>query len=332
MTTVARPRAPHAGDATPLALSRRGLFGAATGLGVGAALGPGLITPASAASAVFPGHNPDKIFVGLTGGGWGAADDLGAPVGLRRLFKKWDQVDSEIRDIRADHAANRIPWISFKPPGSTPGSWQAIARGQYDSVIRARARAYATLSKPVVVTFNHEPHTDNGSGSDWAAAWCKIHDVMKSETNLKNVLSTPIGGEWVFNPANKQNNPEDYITSGVLSRMAFLGIDLYQNSSGEGYAVRLDRIVKWLDGKGYSNKMVGLGETGCSDDFRSPTGAAWWTASWNWAVNSNRVFGITYFNSRHNNNNGWNWLLTQSAAKMNAFRASVQSSHAARLT
>ena len=46
-----------------------------------------------------------------------------------------------------------------------------MASGKYDADIRARARRYAELSKPVIVTFNHEPHNDNtGTPGEFAAA------------------------------------------------------------------------------------------------------------------------------------------------------------------
>ena len=76
---------------------------------------------------------------------------------------------------------------------------------------------------------------------------------------------------------------------------------------------------------------VGLGETGCTMDYSNPNGVDWWKKSWAFAANSGRVAAISYFNSQHNNNSGNTWLLWESTAKLNAFRASVKSSAAARL-
>ena len=61
--------------------------------------------------------------------------------------------------------------------------------------------------------------------------------------------------------------------------------------------------------------------------LRHPTGAAWWTKSWNWAAtHTDRVCAIAYFNSQHNNNSGNTWVLTESASKLAAYKKSLTSS------
>ena len=306
----------------------------ATALGATVAgLGLTGAAPASAATAQFVGHKPGKIYLGMSVGGqtFSSALDMTGPVGLHRTFYGWSSVEGEIRNIKDDHAANRLPWVSFKPPTSGGAGWKAIAAGQHDAALRARARAYAGLSKPVIVTFNHEPHTDSGSPADFARAWCRVHDVMKSATGLKNVISAPIAGEWTFSPVNRQHDAEDFITAAVLSRCHLLGIDLYQNSSGETYVERLGRVVQWLDARGHSNKQIGLGETACSMDFRNPDGIEWWNTSWTWAVNSGRVAALSYYNSSRNNTLGHDWVLHETSAKLQAFRTSLGSAAATRL-
>jgi len=322
-------------------LSRRDLLKyasvATAGAAVSTAGGAGTAAAATTAGTTavqWPGHKPGRIYLGAS-----SYDDISTTeaktgdLGLQRTYYRWDDAKRENANISKDHAAGRLPWISFKPPSDKPGGWRALSSGKYDADLRARARRYAAFSKPVIVTFNHEPQNDNtGTPAEFAQAWTRIHDVMKSETGLKNVVSVPIIGEWVFNPVNKGPDPEAYVTSAVLSRCHFLGVDLYQNESGQGYSVRLDRVLKWLDARGRSSMMVGVGETGATDDYRSPTGAQWWSSSWSWAVaNRDRVAAISYFNSLHNNNSGNNWLLTQSSAKLAAFRSSLSSSTACTL-
>ena len=189
---------------------------------------------------------------------------------------------------------------------------------------RARARRYAQLTAPVIVTFNHEPHNDaTGTPAEFARAWCRIHDVMQSETGLKNVVSVPILGEWEYR--NRDGNPDAFISSAVLDRCAFLGLDLYQNGSGQGYAERLGRVLSWLDARGRSDKMVGLGETGATNAFGSPTGAEWWTRSWRWAAeHTDRVGAISYYNSNRNTSRS-NWSFAESTAKLAAYCASLDS-------
>ena len=113
---------------------------------------------------------PNKLYLGVSGIGFEVTAKTGA-VGMRRSFYKWNGIDGEIKAIKSDHAANRMPWVSFKPPGSSNTSWKQIGDGVYDAEIRARAQRYAALSRPVIVTFNHEPQTDSGSPAEYARAW-----------------------------------------------------------------------------------------------------------------------------------------------------------------
>ncbi len=321
-------------DATGSRLDRRSLLrlGSAAALSAAAVVGAGsaFVAPAAAAVPQWPGHKPGRIYLGAAS----YPNDISqvvnrtGPLGMRRTFYKWGDGAREDKAIRADHAARRMPWISFKPPSTSPGGWRAVSSGKHDAELRARARRYAGYSQPVVVTFNHEPHNDStGTPAEFIAAWARVHDVMRSETGLKNVVSAPIIGEWVFNPVNRRHAPEQFINQGMLDRCHFLGVDLYQMKSGQAYDIRLGRVVDWLDAKGYSNKMVGVGETGATNAFGRPTGAEWWTSSWKWAAaNTGRVGAISYFDTLHNNNAGLNWLLAESSAKLSAFRASATSS------
>lgn len=324
--------APRAGS-----LDRRNLMRitslSALGAVVASGAGTALAEPASAAPVQWPGHKPGSIYLGASSQDFNLTVDRAGALGLRRTYYKWGDGARELRNIKNDHAARRLPWISFKPPSSSPGGWNAISSGKYDADIRARARRYAGLSQPVIVTFNHEPHNDRtGTAAEFAKAWSRIHDVMDSETGLENVVSVPIIGDWVFNPVNRNDEPQYYLTPAVLDRCHFLGVDTYQNSSGQGFDVRVGRVLDFLSGRGYPTTMVGVGECGATDGYGSPSGAQWWSDSWRWcADNSNRVAAVSYFNSLHNNNSGNNWLLWQSNAKLNAFRASVSSSTACRL-
>ena len=315
-------------------LDRRG-FLRVTGLTVAgtAAASLATTTAASAATARFAGDKPGRIYLGAS-----TQQDLNGtlsrtgPLGLRRTYYGWGDLSREIKNINADHAAQRMPWISFKPATSARGGWAAIASGTHDAELRTRARGYAGLAGPVIVTFNHEPHNDStGTPAEFAKALTRIFDVMKSETSLKNVVFTPIIGDWAFNPINKQVDPEEFLTGPVLDRIHMCGVDLYQNRSGQAYDVRLQRIFQFLDSRGHSGMPVGIGETGCSTDLKGQDPVAWWKNSWAFAVKSGRVPAISYFNSQHNNNSGNTWLLWETAAKLAAYKASLASATATKL-
>lgn len=310
-------------------ISRRSLFQISGGALTGVALSSGHVgaTSAAAATPQWAGHKPGRIYLGMScRGSISDNERRTGQVGLYRTYHGWDWSDGERRRIQSDHSAGRLPWVSFKPPYHGAGAWQAIANGRYDTDIRRRARGYSLLSKPVIVTFNHEPQNDDPNrGADFSRAWCHIHDIMKRETNLRNVVSVPIIGEWTFNPYNRQMDPRDWVTPQILNRCDFMGIDLYQNQSGDGYAERLGRVFSLMSKLGYSRTMVGLGETGACN-YPNASGASWWRQQWAWAANNtDKIAAISYFNSRRNNNSGNNWLLWETSAKLSEYKNSLGS-------
>ncbi len=277
----------------------------------------------------WPGHRPGRVYLGQSTPDFAAATQLFGAIGLRRTYYEWSTRGEDIT-IGGDHLANRLPWVSFKPPGGA-SSWRAVAGGRYDADIAARARRYAGYRKPVISTFHHEPTNDSDDGVAFAAAWIRIHDVMKREAGLDNVAFVPIIGDWDFNPRNRHGHPEDYLPDGVLERMPFLGTDCYQNVSGEHFDVRLRRILGWLSNRGVTEPMLGVGETGCCL-AESQRPEEWFNASWRWVEqNPHRVGAVSYFNSSRNIRDGHVWALSETPAKMEAYRIALRSGAIAQL-
>ena len=283
--------------------------------------------------AQWPGHRPCRVYLGMSyPGDIADAEALTGPVGVHRSYFQWDDLSREDEAIADDHANRRLPWVSFKPPSSETG-WVRVAEGDVDHDLRERARHYALFAEPIVVTFHHEPSDDaDGSSEDFAAAWARTYDVMRDEAGLDHVAFVPILGEWQYNPENIDGHPGQWVTSDVLDRAAFLGVDVYQNDSGETYDVRLGRVLDWLGRHGRPDLMIGVGETGCTDTFGSPTAVQWWTDSWGWVEqNTDRVGVVAYFDSDRNSRSGVHWPLTESHGKLRAFEESLASSAACRL-
>ncbi len=281
----------------------------------------------------WPGHRPGRTYLGLS-----YPDDIAnaeavlGPVGVHRSYFEWDDIQREAEVIADDHANRRLPWVSFKAPGDASG-WGPVARGVFDDQLRARARHYASFSEPIVVTFHHEPSNERPqAGSDYAAAWVHVHDVMRAEAGLHHVAQVPIIGDWEFNPANVHAAADEWITRRVLERASFLGVDVYQNASGETYAQRLARVQDWLVARGHPGMMIGVGETGCTDAFGSPTAVQWWTESWAWVELSTDTVGVVaYYDSDRNSRGHVHWPLDESAAKQRAFKLTLKSPTACRL-
>ncbi len=318
-------------------------FLSVSGLTVAATMAPGVSAAAwsrrecddsiyspQAVAPRWPGHKPGRVYLGLSSPNLTASLALTGPVGAYRSFFGWKD-DEEDVTIRRDHAANRLPWVSFKPPLGPALDWTLIGNGAFDSDIQARARRYASYSRPLISTFHHAPTNEQGVGAAWASAYVRIYDVMKAEGALSKVAFVPILGDWAFNPKSPDGHPEYYLSPGVLSRMPFLGVDVYQNSGGEGFASRLGRILAWLADRGVSKPMVGVAETGCCL-AESPTPEKWFIANWNWAVNNTDKIGVvSYFDSMANSKDGHDWRLNETAAKLRAYKDALASPIACRL-
>jgi hypothetical protein len=249
---------------------------------------------------------------------------LGQSYGVHRTYKQWNNWSGVAKEIQADHKAGRLPWVSFKPPLAGAAGWSAVASGSYDSDLKALATTLkANDDKPVLITFHHEPSNDGteDEGKLWAAAYVHIHDLLKAEGALgPNVSDPPILQDWIFNPTNKTQDPINWATDAVLARAPFMGIDMYQNSTGEGYSVRIPRIINWMADRGFPNKMVGIGETGSTGSF-DISADKWLNDSLTWAANNTDKVGVvSYFNSTANSEADVYWPLDESAAKMSTFK------------
>jgi hypothetical protein len=281
---------------------------------------------AKAGAPQWHGNRPGKLYLGMSCGrvcGQKAAA-LGHSYGVHRQFEGWGNWSRLAADIRSDHSAGRLPWVSFKPPRHGAVGWRAIAGGRYDGRLRGLASMLkANDAKPVLLTFNHEPSNDGpeSSGALWARAYCHIHDLLKRQGALVNVADPPILGDWLFNGSNKSQSPGNWVTRGVLSRAPFLGVDLYQNSGGGTFAKRIPLIKRWMAARGFPHKMIGIGEMGSTGAYRG-SAARWLRLSLGWAVqHTSQVGVISYFNSSVNSRAHVYWPLNESRLKMSVYRS-----------
>jgi hypothetical protein len=286
-------------------------------------------SPAAAATARFPGHKPGQVYLGMSSPmSWDAELRQVGQFGLKRTFHGWGELSAERKQIVEAHNRGILPWISFGSVGSARGGWRAIANGAFDADIRARAQHYAGLSRPVIVTFCHEPHNKlEGTRADWANAFVRISNVMNNTTGRKNVIYAPIIGDWEFNPINKKAAPREFLTNAVLDRCHFLGTDIYQNESGRPVSERLGYTMSWLGRYGYGGMMVGLGELGATNKFGSPKAAAFFNDAWGFVrQNRDRVAAVSYFNSSRHSKSWVYWPLDESNDKLQAYRDAIADS------
>jgi hypothetical protein len=251
---------------------------------------------------------------------------LGSPYGVHRQFAKWGDWTGVVGDVQQDHSKGRLPWVSVEGPQlGTVSGWKALAAGTYDSQIKSLATAIkANDDAPILLTFHHEPSNDGteAEGALWAAAYSRFCDVLNAQGALVNTSCVPILGDWLWNPANKAQDPKNWVTKGVLQRAPFLGIDIYENPSGVTIGPRLQSIIDWMAAQGFPNKMVGIGEMGATDAlYPKKSAVQYLNESLAWAkANTDKIGVISYFNSTANSRTGVYWPLDENAAKMTTFR------------
>lgn len=295
-----------------------------------AALMMGLMGSAEAVSRIaapkWPGHQPGEVLLGMSCGKYcdQKAGELAKPIGVHRQFAKWGDWSGVIKKVR--ESQGRTPWISVEGPqlGAVAG-WSALAAGRYDTEIRALAGLLkANDDAPIILTFHHEPSNDGteAQGVEWASAYSRFYDVLQAEGALVNVSVVPILGDWLFNPTNKKQEPENWVKPSVLKRSAFFGVDLYENPSGITAGPRLQRILDWMASQGYPDKMVGIGEIGGTDRlYPKKSATEFINESLAWAkANTHKIGVISYFNSTANSRTGVYWPLDESAQKTSTFR------------
>ena len=138
----------------------------------------------------------------------------------------------------------------------------------------------------------------------------------------KNVADPPILQDWLFNPSNKKKDPANWALDNVLSRAPFMGIDMYQDSSGQD------------DGRPDPDHLGLPGRPRLPEDddrhrrdrrnrslLQHRPRPQWINKSLSWvAANTDKVGVVSYFNSANNSKTGVYWPLDESAAKMAAYR------------
>lgn len=117
----------------------------------------------------------------LFGAGFSDASDMaatektaGRPLGVRRTYYQGNQVDNAIKTVKADLAAGRLPWISFK----APYSWAEMANGAGDAWAKDLATKLSKVDGPVWVAVHHEPQGD-GKMANWTTMQERLAPIIR---------------------------------------------------------------------------------------------------------------------------------------------------------
>lgn len=120
----------------------------------------------------------------------GRESQFGTTLPIRRDYFGPRDIDKAVSKVRADHAAKRLPWISFK----LPGTWKQMADGEYDAWVRELTAKLAATDGPVWVAFHHEPENDSQPIAEWTRMQARLSRIVHAGSD--NVAFTMIVMGW----------------------------------------------------------------------------------------------------------------------------------------
>lgn len=168
---------------------------------------------------------------------------------------------------------------------------RAIASGQDDSIIRARAEAVAALGRPVLLRWRWEMNRPNladeiGSGDDYVAAWRHLHDVFAS-VGADNVA-------WVWCPLADERADSDFAAYYPGDEYVdWLCVDGYARSESQSFADVFEPFLMWAAGHA---KPVVIGEFGRSAATPGDR-AAWLDAARRFVEATPQIKAVSVFES-----------------------------------
>lgn len=208
----------------------------------------GTTTPTTTAKKIIGISAPDKLWSQRLG-------EVGAcGVEARRIFGEL-QADGRSRSgtIEAAVKAGMMPVVSYKVP-----SVATLIAGGYDSWLTATKNYLSSLGVQVTATFWHEPYGDM-TPAEFRAGSQRFLDRVKAP----NVAVGPILNGWLLD--RQVSVFASFTDQSLLTGWDFVGVDSYQGGTltkpGPMMPARaVPLLAKWLDGQGFPDKRIGLGE------------------------------------------------------------------------
>lgn len=164
---------------------------------------------------------------------------LGDHLGVRRTYWSASQVDAAVRNVKADVAAGRIPWISFK----APLSWSEMAAGAGDAWATDLATQLAAVDGPVYLAIHHEPEKD-GDITQWTAMQEHLAPLIRAKA--PNVAYSIIVTGWnAFYGSDPSLRLEAEFPN---TQIDLIGLDVYNKyGNADGVMVHTDMKARFYD-------------------------------------------------------------------------------------
>lgn len=257
-------------------------------------------------------------------------NEMGGTTGVHRTYYQSSGVSSAVNTAMADHAAGRVPWLSFK----LPHSWAEMKNGAGDAWAQDLANKLGALDGPVWVAFHHEPEGD-GPPADWVAIQQRLSPIFRAKPNIAySIILMGWNQFYGTNPDHSLNTlwpGKEHVD--ILGFDPYNWYDTTNNGSGKkSYTwTELDeyyaKITTWLANTGNSEVEWAIAETGYSDSAASATqnmlapngkrvstrgpGSEWLSRAYD-DMRARGGIALSYFNVTAATNNepeDWTWLL-----------------------
>lgn len=231
---------------------------------------------ASASAAYTVGSAPSRMLIGAAVGGNSDPSYLereaGRPLDLRRTYFGATSAEATkgVNTARADVAAGRTPFVSFK----VPHTWADMAEGRGDTWARGVLTSLGTVGGPVRACFHHEPENDEDDDLpsvdpidtddilEWKAMQERFLTFPRSSAVKLDVCMT---GWHAFN-----EKPEFGFSRVVPVGIDALWVDVYQRYGTTDAGLNwtpIDNYFGQVDAFAKSRGIPwGLAETGVTDE------------------------------------------------------------------
>ena len=245
-------------------------------------------------------------------------------------YRYWTEQPFATHDLQAVDSRGQLPMITWEPwtPDHTGISLAAIARGDYDSLIAANARAAAAWGKPIFVRFAQEMNghwfpwgvgVNGNTPADYIAAWRHIVGVFRAQ-GAANV-------RWVWTP-----NETDSGTPGFANLypgnayVDWVGIDGYNFGTTSGNTWQSFTQVFGASYRAMlalTSKPMMVSETSSAEQGGSK--ASWITSALSSELPARfpRVRAVVWFDQPLGNDD---WRVNSSGGSLTAFRNAIDSS------
>lgn len=217
---------------------------------------------------------------------------IGGQIAIVHDYHPWDSPFPNPDDRYVLHSGKvlLLTWAG------TPDTKKIIA-GDYDGLIRARARAVKRLGRPILMEFRHEMDRPNLQWAvhgprDYIAAWDHIRTIF-SKVGASNV-------GWVWCPTGygfARHRAQPFYPGNA--EVDWVCADIYSPATSQSLRYVAEPFLQWAR---HTHKPVLIGEFAVAG---TPTAwARWITAAGKLATTDHQIKGMLYFDANGTDSNG----------------------------